>query len=328
MKRLPIEEFRRTAARASLGASEAIEIGISPFHPEWIDLVSEVAHLTDQRLVRRILLPGFDIESRESTRSDTLIGRWESLMPGIHPFLEAGWEVRTAPYSRLGFIVVVDRELGLHSFPFPDRPRNPETVALPQFSVLEGARELSAYTSQFDDGWRFGAAFVPIYHRLEGLSQEAATITSALKISDGKFQDLIAWFAKHPEKMREADPRKFEELVANLFEREGFDVELTPVSRDGGRDILVSAETEVGNLLHLVECKRYAETNPIDVTLLRSLYGVVEAERATSGILVATTRFTSGAIEFVNRVPHRLATKDYDDLVRWIRKHARPSSVE
>jgi hypothetical protein len=34
--------------------------------------------------------------------------------------------------------------------------------------------------------------------------------------------------AKHPEKMQDLTPRKFEELVAALFRAKGYDVELTP----------------------------------------------------------------------------------------------------
>jgi restriction endonuclease Mrr len=123
--------------------------------------------------------------------------------------------------------------------------------------------------------------------------------------------------------MREMHPRAFEELVAELLSKEGLKVELTPLTRDGGRDIIVVSDTPFGRHLHLVECKRYSENNPIDVRLVRSLYGVVEAERATAGMLVTTTRFTPPAVEFIDSVKNRLSKKDYNDLAIWIKKHAR-----
>ncbi len=140
--------------------------------------------------------------------------------------------------------------------------------------------------------------------------------------SDAQFADLIKYFAKHPEKMREMPPRKFEEFVSDLFRKEGFNAKLTPSTRDGGRDILVTSDTALGKHLHLIECKRHGEDNPVDVKLLRSLYGVVEAERATAGMIVTTTRITPPGIRFINSVKNRLSKKNYEDLVAWIKRHA------
>jgi restriction system protein len=58
----------------------------------------------------------------------------------------------------------------------------------------------------------------------------------------------------------------------------------------------------------------------VGVDLVRGLYGVVEAERATAALLVTTSHFTSGAEAFAERIPHRLALKDYDELVAWLRR--------
>ena len=45
-------------------------------------------------------------------------------------------------------------------------------------------------------------------------------------------------------------PHKFEELITELLEREGMNVHLTPKTRDGGRDILASLNTAVGEHLY------------------------------------------------------------------------------
>jgi restriction system protein len=44
--------------------------------------------------------------------------------------------------------------------------------------------------------------------------------------------DLIAHIEARPELMRELTPRQFEEFVAALYEKHGFEVELTPASKD------------------------------------------------------------------------------------------------
>lgn len=136
------------------------------------------------------------------------------------------------------------------------------------------------------------------------------------------WRNLVAHFLAHPNQMHQLlTPRKFEELIAELFHAEGHEVQLTPASKDGGRDILVSVNAPHARHLYLVECKRYAPQNPVDVALVRGLYGVVEKERATLGMLVTTSSFTTGAIEFAHEVQHRMSLKDYRTLIDMLRQY-------
>lgn len=126
--------------------------------------------------------------------------------------------------------------------------------------------------------------------------------------------ELIRRLASRPELMRELDPRKFEELVAELLRDKGYEVKLTPRSKDGGRDILAIKRDDIGSALTLVECKRYAQNSKVGVDIVRGLYGVVSAEQATRGLLATTSYFTSGAKAFRDQVPYRLGLADFDIL--------------
>lgn len=126
--------------------------------------------------------------------------------------------------------------------------------------------------------------------------------------------ELIYRLARKPELMRELDPRKFEELIADLLRDKGYDVTLTQRSKDGGRDILAIRRDDIGEALTLVECKRYAEHNRVGVEIVRGLYGVVSAETATQGLVATTSFFTSGAKAFRDKVPFRLNLADFDVL--------------
>jgi len=134
------------------------------------------------------------------------------------------------------------------------------------------------------------------------------------------WDEIIRCLAKQPNDLYSLDPRKFEELIAELLCRDGLRVQLTPATRDGGRDILAFLDTSIGSHLHLVECKRFAPHRPITVELVRNLYGVVEAERATSGLLVTTSHFTRDALSFRQIVRHRLTLRDCEDLKEWLRR--------
>jgi restriction system protein len=62
------------------------------------------------------------------------------------------------------------------------------------------------------------------------------------------------------------------------------------------------------------DCKRYAERNKVGVDAVRGLYGVVEKDNATSGLIITTSFFTKTAIEERNEVKHRMALADFNDV--------------
>ena len=53
------------------------------------------------------------------------------------------------------------------------------------------------------------------------------------------------------------------------------------------------------------------------------LYGVVAQERATAGLVVATSHFTREALTFADTVRHQMGLKDYDAIKAWL--HAQVS---
>jgi restriction system protein len=129
---------------------------------------------------------------------------------------------------------------------------------------------------------------------------------------------LIERLRRAPEGLYQLDPRKFEELVADLMEDMGYEVELTPPSNDGGKDILARKDTPAGKMLCLVEAKRYSDDNPVEVSLVRQLYGTLHDHEATNAMMVTTSRFTRGANLFQQRHEYRLTLRDYGHLIEWI----------
>jgi hypothetical protein len=127
-------------------------------------------------------------------------------------------------------------------------------------------------------------------------------------------EELIGHLYKHPEMMRELDPRKFEVLIAELLRDKGYDVTLTPRSKDGGRDILAIKRDDIGTALTLVECRRYTEGKPVGVGVVRGLFGVVSEEQASRGLIATTSNFTKGAKAFRDKVPYRLGFADFTVL--------------
>lgn len=87
-------------------------------------------------------------------------------------------------------------------------------------------------------------------------------------------------------------PRELEQLVARLYTIMGYDCELTPPGRDGGRDV-IALRTEAGRReRRLIDCKHYS--GPLNIRDARALIGTVSHEHATVGVLLTTGRATRG----------------------------------
>jgi restriction endonuclease Mrr len=110
-------------------------------------------------------------------------------------------------------------------------------------------------------------------------------------------------------------------LIAEIFKDKGYQVELTPKTKDGGFDIRAFRRDDVGTCLMLVECKRYAPTNPVSVDIVRGLYGVSIAEGATTAIIATTSRFTKGALSFQAQTEYKLHLADFDNVKLWLARY-------
>jgi restriction endonuclease Mrr len=97
--------------------------------------------------------------------------------------------------------------------------------------------------------------------------------------------------------LRDLSPNEFEDAIAAVFERLGFDVEQTPYVGDHGRDAVMY---HGGNKI-LLECKRYGEETTSDRPQLQIFHSAIVSDAATAGIFVTTGRVSNGAIEFAKR---------------------------
>jgi restriction system protein len=145
-----------------------------------------------------------------------------------------------------------------------------------------------------------------------------ASVTPAIIIAN---DTLIEQLKKQPDAVFRLPPRKFEELLADLLKDKGWEVELTPTTRDGGKDILAYLNTDFGKLLCLVEAKKYRHDRKIGVDLVRTLYGTMCDHQANSAMLVTTSSFTPDAHDFQKRHEYQLALRDYSHLVQWIQQY-------
>jgi restriction system protein len=122
--------------------------------------------------------------------------------------------------------------------------------------------------------------------------------------------------------LSEMDWREFEKLIAELLERDGWDIQLLRGTKDGGIDVISSrTDPTIGPLKAVWQAKRYGEGRKVQLAHARELSGVVHREAATKGVLVTTTSLTRGALDWIKQDEFRLSARDGDEVRRWIQRH-------
>ncbi|MEW2317062.1 restriction endonuclease [Streptomyces bauhiniae] len=100
--------------------------------------------------------------------------------------------------------------------------------------------------------------------------------------------------------LNDLSPAKLETMVRDLFNVMGFAAWTdNKFSGDRGFDAVAINEDPVMGGPVLIQVKRIKR--PVSIEHIMSLVGAVESERATKGVLVTTSHFTSDAYEYAAR---------------------------
>jgi restriction system protein len=107
--------------------------------------------------------------------------------------------------------------------------------------------------------------------------------------------------------------RDFEFLIASLYRKLGYVVEVTSATRDGGCDVRASRAQDGRAEKLLIECKLHSAK--LGEKEVRSLAGLVDAENANKGVIVAPGGFSRPSTRFAAKVG-RIELIDYGKLNR------------
>ena len=127
---------------------------------------------------------------------------------------------------------------------------------------------------------------------------------------------LYEQILNNPQSVYDIKPWEFEELVADVFRKNGFHADVTQKTRDGGKDIV--ATFDMGGVLYRTyfECKQQSTSRPVGVDIVRNLYAVMERDRVDKGVIVTTSRFTKDAIREAEMLNSRIQLVDFQELQR------------
>jgi restriction system protein len=164
-----------------------------------------------------------------------------------------------------------------------------------------------------------------------------AVVECSESTDDGQLIEAVAvpWFeivrliTKMPEAVYEIPWRKWEEIIAGAYEREGYRVILTPRSGDDGRDV-IAERTGVGSIRIVDQVKAYGPRHLVTADEVRAMLGVLEADRNVSkGVITTTSEFApevSHNGKLAAFMPYRLELKPRSVLLPWLQMIAQQRS--
>ncbi|SDM42853.1 Restriction endonuclease [Paenibacillus sp. OK060] len=133
-----------------------------------------------------------------------------------------------------------------------------------------------------------------------------------------KVNQIILEIKNNPQYVYDITSREFEEVVAEIFRSKGYEVKLTPATRDGGKDLIVKYNVMGKPFVIYVECKKYGSENKVSVDVIRGLYGVQTSEKVNAGLIVTTSAFTTDAVDFAKKQGYLMNLADFNELIKWI----------
>lgn len=99
--------------------------------------------------------------------------------------------------------------------------------------------------------------------------------------------------------IKRLDWRRFEQLVAEAFSRQGFAAQLTGQGgADGGVDVVLRRR----GVTLLVQCKQW-QSSSVGVKVVREMFGLMAAHGADGIVVVSTGGFTREALDFAQGRP-------------------------
>ena len=142
-----------------------------------------------------------------------------------------------------------------------------------------------------------------------------------LDMVDPRFVDTMDVMSglDHRPNLMDLTPNEFEGLVTNLFSTMGLDTRQTRPSRDGGVDCVAFDPRPVLGGKVVIQAKRYKNT--VGVSAVRDLFGTVQNEGASKGILVTTSGYGKAAFDFARGKPLELL--DGSNLLHLLAEHAK-----
>ena len=118
--------------------------------------------------------------------------------------------------------------------------------------------------------------------------------------------------------------RDVERVVAEVFDGIGFQVTLTPGSKDGGKDVVLACTVKGRQAEYYVEIKHWRSSTKVGSGAVEKLLKVIVEEQKAGGLFLSTYGFTENAFEQLTTIDRqKLRFGDQDRIVTFCQTYVK-----
>ncbi len=119
-------------------------------------------------------------------------------------------------------------------------------------------------------------------------------------------ESLIKLIASNPKHLQDVEWRELEYLLAVAFEKIGFGVELTPSSKDGGKDLVLTCRISGNDRTYYVEVKHWRSLQKVGKQNTNEFLKVIVNEKVDGGLFLSTYGQSTNAIESLTSIERKM----------------------
>lgn len=140
-------------------------------------------------------------------------------------------------------------------------------------------------------------------------------------------QNVIDNISENPEVLLDVNKDDFESLMAEIFARMGFDVDLYRSTKDDGIDFLATRINDKETKIFCVQCKHPDKAKngrkrkALSVATVRELYGVAKANNLNGCLAISSSRYSNAAKKFSELKSEEIKIADEKDVINWVKKY-------
>lgn len=190
-------------------------------------------------------------------------------------------------------------------------------MAVERLDVMSKALNLSPHSGQRYTEW-------DNIESLESLFKGGAGEPEFGEFLDQRFINYL--YANH-NKLQDIHWRKFEELTAEFFHRDGYNVELGPGTNDDGVDVRVwkkGQDTETESPHIIIQCKR--QKKKIEKVVIKGLYADMKFNEAEYGLIVTSNELSPGAKKTIIARGYAIEEVDNSGVRNWLKELQTPGT--
>jgi restriction system protein len=136
--------------------------------------------------------------------------------------------------------------------------------------------------------------------------------------------DLALLIARDPTALEAIEWRALEEIIAETFSGIGFQVTLTPGSKDGGKDVILECRVSGRQASYIVEVKHWRSGGRVGSGVVRDFLNVIAREHRDGGLFLSTSGYCENAFEQLSQLDRqRLRFGEKEKILTVCRKYER-----